>query len=106
MNKCDYCGRENREGAIFCDGCGTELHRPQTPMPRHLTAHERKRGWVAVVVAVFCAIAASALAWRTSETLRTLGGYVATIGFTWAVFTLLELREPKANAQDDAKKDA
>jgi len=25
MNTCNYCGRENAEGATFCAGCGTSL---------------------------------------------------------------------------------
>ena len=106
MKKCDYCGRENGEDALFCDGCGTELHEPRASLPRHLTARDRKRGWVAVAVAFFCAIAASAFSWRTSETLRTVGQWVAYLGCTWAVLTLLELRKPKATTEDDAKRQA
>lgn len=104
MTNCDYCGRENRGDARFCDECGTELHKPQ--MPRHLTTRDRKQGWVAVAVAVVCAVAGSALIWRTSETLSTVGGGVATIGFVWAVLTLVELRKRKANTEDNSRGNA
>jgi hypothetical protein len=104
VKKCNYCGRENRDGAAFCDGCGTLIEDRQERLPRLLTAKEKKRGWVAVAVAVFCAIAAFSLAWSTSEKLRTIGGYLSTIGGTWAVLTLAELRKPKPGTENDPKK--
>jgi hypothetical protein len=106
MKKCDYCGRENRDDAAFCDGCGTLIeNRKETP-PRHLTAGDKKQGWVAVIMAVLCAIASFALAWSASERLHTIAGYVSTIGGTWAVLTLVEIRKPKPGAENDAERKA
>ncbi len=103
MSKCEYCGRENGEAAVYCGGCGTPLEpdRPPTPIPRQLTASERKRGWVAVAVAGMCALVGWILAWRTSQMLRSLGSFVVTLGVTWAFFTLLELRRRNGNTQGD-----
>jgi hypothetical protein len=95
MKKCDYCGRENRDAAVFCDGCGTLIETPQKTVPRRLTADEKKRGWAAVAVAVFCAIASSALAWSASERLHTVAGYVSTIVGTWEILRLTKLRNRK-----------
>src|SRR5437867_1216930 len=29
MGACNYCGRENRDAALFCSGCGTALRAEQ-----------------------------------------------------------------------------
>ncbi len=103
MKKCDYCGRDNREGAVFCDECGTRIKDRQQAVARQLTASEKKRGWVAVAIAFFSIAAGSALAWSSSQRLNTIAGYVTTIGGMWAVLTLIELRKAKAGTEDDTK---
>ena len=39
---CSKCGRENKEGALFCEYCGTQLAKPQAAMNNSAPAKQKK----------------------------------------------------------------
>ena len=106
MSKCDYCGRENREGALFCDRCGTDLNSSlrSTGVLRPMNARERRRAWRALAVTAMCAVAAWLFTWKALDRWDFVKGCIVAFGLSYAVGEMSELRKSRIQPETREKR--
>ena len=107
MSACDYCGRENRTDAVFCDACGTDLRVSQRAKPvlRPMNVRQRKEGWRAVVVAAICVAAAALLAWKAHHRWDFLGGCIVAFGLAYVIEVMRENKASRMQPENGHEKE-